>query len=49
MDNKSNPKLVQIVQDLYSEESDDQECLKNVFNQISLDFLLVVEIKNDIE
>ena len=49
MDNKSNPKLVGIVQDLYSEESDDQKCLNKFFNQMTLDFLLVVEMKYDIE
>ena len=53
MDNKSNPKLVGIVQDLYSEESDDQKCLNKlllILNKFNFDnFLLVVEIKDDIE
>ena len=53
MDNKSNPKLVGIVQDLYSEESDDQKCLNKlllILNKFNLDdFLLVIEMKDDIE
>ena len=53
MDKKSNPKLVGIVQDLYSEESDDQKCLNKlllILNKFNFDdFLLVVEIKDDIE
>jgi hypothetical protein len=53
MDNKSNPKLVGIVQDLYSEESDDQKCLNKlllILNKFNFDdFLLVIEMKDDIE